>query len=232
MKAVLFDVDDTLYDQLKPFQQAFEKNFSFDDISIEELYVCSRQLSDQVFHLSESGEMDMQDMHIYRIKKAMAHFNKKISDEEAISFQNDYQQFQQKIQLIPDIKKSLDFCLTKEIKIGIITNGPIEHQKRKIQQLELEKWIPKENILISSKVGVSKPDVKIFRLAESIMNLNRNETYYVGDSFKNDVIGAKHAGWKAVWINRRNDQNSNHSIEADYHINDEKLLLEFVRSII
>ncbi|WP_440897836.1 HAD family hydrolase [Amphibacillus sp. Q70] len=232
MEAVIFDVDDTLYDQLKPFQQAFEKNFLFKDIPIEELYVYSRKLSDQVFHLSESGQMGMQNMHIYRIKKAMTYFNKKISDEEAISFQNDYQQFQQKIQLIPDIKETLDFCLSKEVNMGIITNGPIEHQKKKIQQLELEKWIPKDNILISSEVGVAKPDVEIFRLAESIMDLDRNKTYYLGDSFENDIIGAKNAGWKAVWINRRNRENAHHSIEADHLINGDKSVLELVRSII
>ena len=39
MKAVLFDVDDTLYDQVIPFQKAYEELFkgSF-ELSIEELY--------------------------------------------------------------------------------------------------------------------------------------------------------------------------------------------------
>lgn len=231
MKAILFDVDDTLYDQLIPFQQAFEKNFAFKNIPVEELYILSRELSDEVFHLSESGKMSIQDMHIYRIKTAMECFDKKLSDEEAISFQNDYQRFQREIQLTSDVKESLKLCLEKGITIGVITNGPKEHQRKKIKKLELEKWIPKENILISSEVGFAKPDIKIFQLAESVMNLNSKTTYYVGDSFNNDMIGAKNAGWKVVWSNRRNHQMPDNSIDIDYLLNNKRTLLEFVRKI-
>lgn len=50
MKAVLFDVDDTLYDQVIPFQKAYEELFkgSF-ELSIEELYKRSRYYSDEVW---------------------------------------------------------------------------------------------------------------------------------------------------------------------------------------
>ena len=61
MKAVLFDVDDTLYDQVIPFQKAYEELFkgSF-ELSIEELYKRSRYYSDEVFEATQRGEMSME----------------------------------------------------------------------------------------------------------------------------------------------------------------------------
>lgn len=50
MKAILFDVDDTLYDQVVPFQKAYEDLFEGRyDLKVEELYKRSRYYSDEVF---------------------------------------------------------------------------------------------------------------------------------------------------------------------------------------
>ena len=35
------------------------------------------------------------------------------------------------------------------------------------------------------------------------MGLSKKETYCIGDSYENDVDGAKNAGWKAIWFNHR-----------------------------
>ena len=48
MKAILFDVDDTLYDQVVPFQKAYEDLFEGRyDLKVEELYKRSRYYSDR-----------------------------------------------------------------------------------------------------------------------------------------------------------------------------------------
>ena len=48
-KVIFFDIDDTLYNQIEPFQKSFDKNFSFPDIDIEDVFKTSRRLSDEVF---------------------------------------------------------------------------------------------------------------------------------------------------------------------------------------
>ena len=51
----------------------------------------------------------------------------------------------------------------------------------------------------SSAVGISKPDERIFHMVcESGL--------YVGDSYENDVIGAKKAGWDVIWLNKYGQQ--------------------------
>ena len=50
MDALLLDVDDTLYDQLKPFEAAYEDMYADQyRISVEQLFFLSRKYSDEAF---------------------------------------------------------------------------------------------------------------------------------------------------------------------------------------
>lgn len=201
---LIFDVDDTLYNQLTPFYIAYDKVFSsIKNVSVKDLYISSRKYSDEVFHLTESGEMPIEKMHVYRIMKAFEELGNAITEKDAQNFQDEYIYQQSQITLIPEMEQVLNFAKEKNINIGIITNGPSSHQRMKLKQLNIEKWVDEENIFISSEVGFSKPDINIFRLAEKFMNLDKANTYYVGDSYKNDVVGSKKAGWKSIWMNHR-----------------------------
>lgn len=232
MATVIFDVDDTLYDQLVPFKQAYEKNFSFRNILIEELFSLSRRYSDQVFDKTTKGLLSLSDMQIYRIRNAFKHFGVAITDEQGRNFQIDYQMNQERIRLLPEMKDALNSCSKNGIQLGIITNGPADHQMKKIKALGLNKWIPDTNIFVSGKLGFSKPDLKMFQYAEKAMRLNRETTYYVGDSFVNDIIGAKKAGWKAVWVNRRNSTKTDCDIIPDYIVNNHETMNRFIDSLI
>lgn len=203
MSAVIFDLDDTLYDQLEPFKKAAKKNFLFPNSQIEDLYLFSRSFSDEVFHLTHTGKMDLEDMYIYRIQNACAQFGMDLTAKQALQFQEDYAYFQGKIELFEAAKEVLAYCKQQNIPIGLITNGPTNHQWAKVHQLGLTRWISEKNIFISSAVGISKPDVRLFKYVEQFMNLDNKDTYYVGDSYENDIIGAKNAGWKAIWYNHR-----------------------------
>ena len=228
MMNLLFDVDDTLYDQLKPFKKAYDKHFSYTDITIEQLFKLSRKFSDKVFLLSESGQMTKEEMHIYRIQKAFDELGYNISSYQAHSFQETYYHYQKQIELIPDMKNTLDYCKKHNIQLGVITNGPSQHQQQKIKQLNLNHWIKQENIFVSSELGIAKPDSRIFVHVEQKLSLDKKHTFYVGDSFNNDILGAKEVGWKAIWSNRRNHIVPSSVIISDYIIDDEHLLLDFI----
>lgn len=52
------------------------------------------------------------------------------------------------------------------------------------------------------KVGVSKPDPRIFQAAAEAVGVQPQEVLHVGDDAVMDVLGARDAGMQAVWINR------------------------------
>ncbi|QXN86937.1 HAD family hydrolase [Tetragenococcus halophilus] len=231
MTSVLFDLDDTLYDQLEPFKKAVQKNFLFPTSQIEDLYLFSRSFADEVFPLTHTGEMKLEDMYVYRMQNACAQFGMQLTSTQALRFQEDYKYFQGQIELFADAKRALSYCTHHNISLGLITNGPTNHQWGKIQQLGLLHWISERNIFISSTVGFSKPDIHLFEYAEQSMGLSKKETYYIGDSYENDIEGAKNAGWKAIWFNHRGRKKPQSQFVFDQVLERKTSLYETIQSL-
>lgn len=93
MKAIVFDVDDTLYDLSTPFKQTCREIFPEDtDLDLEGAFLASRRYSDSVYARCLSGEMSMEEMYIYRFKNAFLDYGKKINALKALEFQAVYEE--------------------------------------------------------------------------------------------------------------------------------------------
>lgn len=203
MKAIIFDLDDTLYNQIQPFERAVRQFMDIPDELTEPLYIAFRFRADEVFEASVSGALSMKEMHSYRMKAAFANMGIRISDKTALEIQKVYAYNQGHLELTAGSQELFAFCQKKNLQIGLITNGPHLHQLKKIQALKLGQWIPEELTLTSGQVGMTKPNAGIFKLMENRLNLPAEELVYIGDSYENDVVGAKVAGWQAIWYNHR-----------------------------
>ena len=201
MIGLVFDVDDTLYEQIVPFENAYKSLFDM-DIDMEQFYLLSRYYSDVKFEASRNGEMTMDEYHIYRIQEAAKDLGVCLSDEQALNMQKEYKKNQQKLQMSDITISILELAKENNVKLGIITNGPSEHQWAKIKALGIESWIGRENIIVSGDYGINKPDVRIFEIMQEKLQLPNDSLYYIGDSLENDIVGANNADWRAIWINR------------------------------
>ena len=205
MIGLVFDVDDTLYEQIVPFKNAFRSLFDI-DIDMEKFYLLSRYYSDVKFEASRNGEMTMDEYHIYRIQEAAKDLGVYLTDEQALNMQKEYKKNQQKLQMSDITINILELAKKNDVKLGIITNGPSEHQWAKVDALGVEKWISRENIIVSGDLGINKPDVRIFDAMQEKLQLGVESLYYIGDSLENDIVGANNAGWNTIWINRYNKE--------------------------
>ena len=88
-------------------------------------------------------------------------------------------------------------------RVGLVTNGPAEVQRAKIDLLEL--WGHVDFAVISGELGAEKPDPAIFREALRLGGARAAETVYVGDSPHLDVVGARSVGIRTVWVNAGGD---------------------------
>lgn len=230
-KFIFFDIDDTLYDQLIPFENAIRKKFGKMNINIEELFKCSRKLSDEVFDLTESNKISLDEMHVYRIKKALEHQYIYIDDSTALDFQKEYLYNQSHIKLSKEMENILLNILSKNVEIGIISNGPSKHQREKIKNLGLEKYIKEKNIFISSEIGRAKPDIELFRIVEKTMMLNsrKDKIYFIGDSLSNDIIPAKLINWISIWLDRRGKSNNSNFEVPNYLVKNENELDNLIK---
>ncbi|MDS9473026.1 HAD family hydrolase [Sporosarcina pasteurii] len=62
-----------------------------------------------------------------------------------------------------------------------------------------------DHIIISGGFGVGKPDRSIFEHALDLCQLKPEEALMVGDNRMTDILGANQTGIPSVWINREND---------------------------
>lgn len=231
MNAIFFDVDDTIYDLAEPFKQACRKVFPEYDLKFNELFVASRKYSDEVFEDAQNDIITIQDMHVYRIVNALKDFDIHITREQALEFQLCYSAEQKRITASPAMQELFKRCSQNGTHLGVITNGLSDHQWAKIHTLGLEQWIPREQILVSGDYGVAKPHTELFRQAEKKISGSVGEIWYIGDSFGNDIIGAKQAGWKCIWFNRRNYPEPRAGYLPDYTVYSEDELIRLVDTI-
>lgn len=233
MTAILFDMDDTLYDQLEPFKKAYDEIFGDRfAVDIYELFEARSRRGDEVFELAQSGKMPMDEMHIYRIQKAFEDLGYSVTAEESLAYQRLYAENQGKISMTDTIESMLELCVASGATIGMVTNGPSGHQRRKLAALGAEKYFPSDHIIISGECGASKPDPEIFRCAERRMHLRPEDCIFVGDNYVNDITGAKRAGWRAIWINKRGQDIAGEAYQPDYVVADEEGLRECVARIL
>ena len=93
------------------------------------------------------------------------------------------------------------------IKLGIITNITPElivSQHRKIDALGFAPLF--DAIVLSAEFGVHKPDRRIYDHTASLLGVANEECIFVGDDPVSDITGALNAGMEAIWIDRWEDE--------------------------
>jgi putative hydrolase of the HAD superfamily len=82
--------------------------------------------------------------------------------------------------------------------VGLVTNGPPDIQRLKLEQTGLAGSF--SAVVISGEVGFGKPDPGIFEHALEVLCVDAGDAVMVGDNWERDVEGALSAGLRAVWI--------------------------------
>lgn len=206
MDAILFDMDDTLYDQALPFARAVRRVLGeVPGATAEGLYLASRRHSGEVFAAYAAGERPTDAMYVRRMQRTMAEFGVRVDEACALRLQRAYTARDDAgMVLSPAMASALDWCLAHaRCGVGVVTNGTPDRQMDKWRALGLGRWIRPERVFVSDALGVAKPDPAIFRAALSAMGARAAQSLYVGDAFQTDVVGARAAGVRVVWLNRR-----------------------------
>ena len=223
LSCLVWDVDDTLYDRAIPIGEACEEATGFVVKDRRAFYDRFQRHSYEVFYQVERGELSLEASRIHRITSTLEEEGFCISKEQAERFQELYAKKQQEIRLSPGMEKVLQGCQKVGIPMAVFTNGPSGHQRKKIEALGLSRYIPEDRFCISQELGVAKPDPKAFVLAEEKLGFAPGELCLVGDSWESDVMGAKNAGWEAIWYRPFGEGASGDSLVASA-TNEEELL--------
>ena len=111
--------------------------------------------------------------------------------------------------------------LARDRRVAVLSNWPLA---RTIDRYcEAAGWAEHLSaIVVSQRVGTIKPHPAIFAAARAALgDPPPNAVLHVGDDWAADVVGAKRAGWRAVWLSTRPDDSPlpgserDDSVEAD-----------------
>ena len=205
--AVIFDLDDTLYSKSEVFFKTFCQ-FATPSIDAESLYLTYQKRSDEAFEKFSAGEITLSQSHQERVSNTFKDVGIELSSEKIQAFIKAYQDTLNAITLSEEWIEVFQRCNKEFYQIAILTNGPTDHQKNKLYQLNLSNWIPEDFWFISESIQAKKPSIHAFRHVES--KIDADEYFMIGDDIQTDIKGAIQANWHPIQFTKY------HHMNADY----------------
>jgi HAD superfamily hydrolase (TIGR02253 family) len=218
LKAVLFDLDNTLY-AYDPCNEAALR------------HVCAmlNNASPITWEKFRTLHDEVRSELAIRLKHQAASHNRVIFFKEICErlagrpqpklavelYQAYWQEFYRHMQVEPDALQVLE-ALRSNFRLGIVSNHTTEIQLEKIDRLGLADCF--DTIVTSEEAGAEKPAPAIFDFALARLDVRPAETAMVGDHPSGDIQGAQKAGILAIHTRQymgaeQVDVHADHTIE-------------------
>ncbi|MET1044000.1 MAG: HAD family hydrolase [Microbacteriaceae bacterium] len=201
---VLFDLDDTLFahrDSVVTGIGAHRRLLggAFLDADDRTEAVRWHALEEEHYHRYLAGELTFAEQRRARARGFVERFGVVLDDSEADAwFEAYFDEYQRAWRLHDDALACFDAL--PGARFGVITNGELSFQQRKIEAVGLRSRL--EHVVASGEVGYAKPDPRIFNHACGLFGVSSGQAAYVGDRLRTDAIGAAEAGLVGVWLDR------------------------------
>ena len=220
IRAILFDVDDTLFDRLAA-QTLILKTivdtypYLFGNIAWDNLVTAFFE-SDRLVELDFEAGAPSDNLRKDRSRLFLHQLGLPADYADAITetYVSDYPGVNAPVAGAPELIQAL----ADTYIIGIISNGLPDVQYRKLETIGIRDYC--SCIVLSEEIGIRKPDPRIFRHAASLLGIEPGHCLYVGNSYRADVFGAKAAGMAAGWLRRGAALPENADVLPDFSIDE------------
>lgn len=194
IKAILFDLDNTLINRHRAFREMLEEKLP--QILPRENKEVIKKMVEDILLFDENGDVE-------RIESFGKWINKyHITEITAQEFSDYWSNTSGTVTyLYDDVIETLK-QLKKDYFLAIVSNGNPVSQRRKLDNINLYEYF--DYTLISGEIGIRKPDAGIFLYACNQLNVKPEECLYVGDNPKADMIGSRNAGMNSLYVDRFN----------------------------
>jgi len=196
---LIFDLDGTLCRYGTDLEESLLKTFAADDKDELPITPSSYQEGFGVeFDKAIEGEVDRPELDFRtRIFWLLLGSEGAYGEGEVIRLGERFTALRENsLTLFPEVPEVFD-RIREDYKLGLLTNGPSSLQRSKIEELGIEDWF--DSITVSGEHRLAKPDPEIFEIALEKLEAGKEETIYVGNSLKYDVVGANNAGLPVIW---------------------------------
>ncbi len=120
--------------------------------------------------------------------------------------------------------------LKKKYKLALITNVRSSTTTERVNEIMAKAQIPEvfDIVVVSSVIGCSKPDPRIFEVALEALEVDPEEAVMIGNLVSTDIFGGNRVGMKTVLFQPSSEYQRSSWEHPDHTIHSLKDLLEIV----
>jgi putative hydrolase of the HAD superfamily len=204
VKAVIFDLDDTLFDHTTSAGTAVRR-------WIDELGVnWSDELLARWFEIEQvshdrfvAGELTHPEHRRARLHAFLPVLGRPVPGEDAAldEFYEGYlHHYRASWAAFPDALPALKVAQGNGWRIGVLTNGSTVQQNAKLAAIGLAPYV--EVVATTESLGFGKPVAEAYLTTCRLLGVEPADTLMIGDNFELDVLGARAAGLSAEHLDR------------------------------
>lgn len=184
LKAVVFDMDDTLYGEKEYVRSGYRqiaKILSQVQDAEEKLWMFFEEKKPAIDELLKTEGIDSEE-----------------TKQECV---RTYRFQTPEIHLYEGVKEMILELKSRGLRIGLITDGRPEGQRAKIKALGLEELI--DEMIVTDEFGGAefrKPNPLAFETMKEKLDVEYSEMCYVGDNINKDFIAPQKLGMRSIWF--------------------------------
>ena len=212
IKAIIFDLDNTLLDFVKMKQFAVKAAIT---AMIEAgLSVDEEKAYDDIFDLYMERGWENQQVFDDYLNQTVGEVSNKILAAGIVS----YRRAREATLLVyPNVNKTLIQLIKMGINLAVVSDAPSREAWMRLYYLNLHHVF--DPVLTFDDTGVRKPSPKPFQMALNYLEIKPDEALMIGDWPDRDVVGAKDIGMKTIFA-RYGDTFGTVDSGADWDIHD------------
>ncbi|MCC6192907.1 MAG: HAD-IA family hydrolase [Burkholderiales bacterium] len=203
IRAVLFDLDDTLVDHQHANRAALagvrERFAALQARALDDLVAENQRILDDIHEDVAVGRRDVADARIERYRRLFA-FAGEPNGRAAAAAELHRRVYQANRRRVEGALE-LVTLLAARLRVAIVTNHTVAEQQEKLATFGFAPMV--HALVTSEEVGAAKPDPRIFRAALTRVECEAHEAVMIGDAWYQDIVGATGAGIRALWLNRQ-----------------------------
>ena len=204
VRAVLFDLDDTLFDHHHCARTALgmlhRRHDCFRSLEFAAFEQAHGRYLEELHQVVLAGRLDLDSARHERFRRLYAHAGVTADQETVGAAATAYRQEYMAARTAVAGAEALLAQVRRHARVGVVSNNLRDEQDEKLRHCGLDRFV--DVLVVSEEVGAAKPDPEIFRVALDRLECSPDEAVMVGDSWAADIVGARQLGIRAVWFNR------------------------------
>lgn len=231
--AVLFDLDDTLFDHDYCSRAALwslrEVHAALARVPWDALRERYSRLLEETHLRLIAGELTLDEARRERFRRLFTELGEetpeKVVEDAVEGYARAYRESWCPVPGAGELLREVN----GQAKVAVVTNNLVEEQRKKLDALGFSSYV--DALVTSEEVGVAKPEPGIFHDALERVGCSAEEVVMVGDSWASDVLGARAAGIRAVWLNRHGVECPDPALASEIHNIEPREVMYLLRGI-